>query len=70
MGLGPWGTGCGKSTLLNTLCGRANYGVAEGVIKINGTERPVKDLTTVMGFVPQDDTVYGDLTVFENFQYR
>jgi len=62
-------SGCGKSTLLNTLCGKATYGETEGHIFINEVEKPVTVLAPVMGFVPQDDTVHGDLTVLENISF-
>ncbi|KAK3256148.1 hypothetical protein CYMTET_34700, partial [Cymbomonas tetramitiformis] len=62
--MGP--SGCGKSTLLNTLCGKATYGERTGKVTINKKKADVTLLKSVMGFVPQDDTVYGDLTVLEN----
>jgi len=65
--MGP--SGCGKSTLLNTLCGKAYYGEQRGSIYINGSEAPVQVLEPIMGFVPQDDTVYGNLTVYENIYF-
>eukprot|EP00854_Cymbomonas_tetramitiformis_P010873 gene10873-12869_t len=65
--MGP--SGCGKSSLLNTLCGKATYGTQSGRITINGVECPVSSLKTAMGFVPQDDTIFGDLTVLENLVF-
>lgn len=66
--MGP--SGCGKTTLMNTLCGRAQYGTRRGAVLINGDPLNLPKLKTVMGFVPQDDTVFGDLTVRENISYR
>ena len=66
--MGP--SGCGKTTLMNTLCGRAQYGTRRGAVLINGNPLHLPTLKTVMGFVPQDDTVFGDLTVRENISYR
>eukprot|EP00242_Pyramimonas_sp_CCMP2087_P012226 CAMPEP_0198215648 /NCGR_PEP_ID=MMETSP1445-20131203/51593_1 /TAXON_ID=36898 /ORGANISM="Pyramimonas sp., Strain CCMP2087" /LENGTH=1181 /DNA_ID=CAMNT_0043891473 /DNA_START=500 /DNA_END=4046 /DNA_ORIENTATION=+ len=65
--MGP--SGCGKSTLLNVLSGRATYGAKSGKTLINGEEGSVEILKEVTGFVPQDDVVFGDLTVQENIQY-
>lgn len=65
--MGP--SGCGKSTLLNTLCGKAKYGTREGEILINGAPEPLENFARVIGFVPQDDTVYPSLTVRENLKY-
>ncbi|KAK3273095.1 hypothetical protein CYMTET_18650, partial [Cymbomonas tetramitiformis] len=65
--MGP--SGCGKSSLLNTLCGKAAYGEQSGHITINNVERPISDIKNVTGFVPQDDTVFGDLTVLENLTF-
>jgi ABC-type multidrug transport system ATPase subunit len=66
--MGP--SGCGKTTLMNTLCGRALYGTRRGAVLINNEPLDLPKLKTVMGFVPQDDTVFGDLTVRENISYR
>lgn len=61
------GSGAGKTSLLNALCGRAYYGKVTGCIKINGIEASMDDNKSLMGFVPQDDIVYAELTVRENF---
>lgn len=55
--------------LLNALCGRAYYGTVKGNVKINGNESKIEDHKAVIGFVPQDDIVYPDLTVRENLLY-
>ncbi|KAK3237700.1 hypothetical protein CYMTET_52238, partial [Cymbomonas tetramitiformis] len=65
--MGP--SGCGKSTLMNTLCGKATYGKMGGKVLINQRETPIHVLKGVMGFVPQDDTVFEDLTVLENIHW-
>ena len=64
------GSGSGKSTLLNVLNG--NYPPSNGEIKINGIglyESP-KLLEGVIGFVPQDDLLIEELSVFENLYYN
>ena len=55
--------GAGKTSLLNALCGMAFYGTVEGKIWINGHEASTEDIKDSVGFVPQDDTVYAELTV-------
>lgn len=62
-------SGTGKTTLLSLLCGIQKP--ASGCIKINGLD--VTDdrslLEGVFGFVPQDDLLIEDLTVFENLYF-
>ena len=64
------GSGSGKSSLLNALCGRAHYGMVSGEVFINGhCNSKIEDHKAVIGFVPQEDIVYPDLTVRENLLY-
>ena len=63
------GSGAGKTSLLNALCGRAHYGHVSGEVTINGNTAKIEDQTHAMGFVPQDDIVYAELTVFENLVF-
>ena len=61
------GSGTGKTTLLSILNG--TLPPQEGSITINGhdiSEQGTKDL---IGFVPQDDLLVEELTVFENLYY-
>lgn len=61
------GSGTGKSTLLSILNG--NLSPNEGSITINGhdiSEPLAKDL---IGFVPQDDLLIEELTVYQNLYY-
>jgi ABC-type lipoprotein export system ATPase subunit len=60
------GSGAGKTSLLNALCGRAYYGETTGTILVNGHEERIEDHKDSVGFVPQDDIVYAELTVREN----
>ncbi|UTW63614.1 ATP-binding cassette domain-containing protein [bacterium SCSIO 12741] len=64
------GSGTGKSTLLNVLNG--NYPPTTGYIEVNGLdlyENP-KDLQGFVGYVPQDDLLMEDLTVYQNLFYN
>jgi ABC-type multidrug transport system ATPase subunit len=64
------GSGVGKSTLLNVLNG--SYPLKSGQITINGYDlHDDKDqLEGVIGFVPQDDLLIEELTVFQNLYYN
>mmetsp|Transcript_17412 Transcript_17412/g.40037 ORF Transcript_17412/g.40037 Transcript_17412/m.40037 type:complete len:1463 (+) Transcript_17412:134-4522(+) len=61
------GSGAGKTSLLNALCGRAHYGETTGTVYINGHKADIESHMDCIGFVPQDDIVYAELTVRENF---
>ncbi len=63
------GSGVGKSTLLNLLNG--NIPVQHGRIKINQTDihSQKKELEGLIGYVPQDDLLFEDLTVWENIYF-
>ncbi|PKP21558.1 MAG: ABC transporter, partial [Bacteroidetes bacterium HGW-Bacteroidetes-21] len=64
------GSGAGKSTLLNILNG--NIKPEKGKILINGYNiHEEKDkIKGVIGFVPQDDLLIEELTVFQNLYYN
>ena len=64
------GSGAGKSTLLNVLNG--NYAPSEGSVTINGIDiyREADKLEGVIGFIPQDDLLIEELTVYENLFYN
>lgn len=63
------GSGVGKSTLLNILNG--NIPLLHGKIKINHTDiyEQKKEIEGLIGYVPQDDLLFEDLTVWENLYY-
>ena len=63
-------SGSGKSTLLNVLAG--NNKPYTGSIKINGFDlHKDKDLLKgIIGFIPQDDLLIENLTVYENLYYN
>ncbi len=60
------GSGAGKSTLLNVL--NTNLRPGEGEVLINGKNIHVKSsgVEGLIGYVPQDDLLVEDLTVFQN----
>lgn len=62
-------SGSGKTTLLTILSGQEQ--ASNGVVLIN--ETPVdssnKDLNGLIGYVPQDDLLIEDLTVYQNLYY-
>jgi ABC-type multidrug transport system ATPase subunit len=66
------GSGVGKSTLLNVLNG--NLKPMSGEILINGynihDEKDQEKLNGVIGFIPQDDLLIEDLTVYQNLYYN
>lgn len=63
------GSGAGKTSLLNALCGRAYYGEVQGDVYINGKKAAVEAFADSIGFVPQDDIVFAELTVRENLLF-
>ena len=65
--MGP--SGAGKTTFMNTLAGRAAYGRTTGEILINGKLDSVHNYSPWVGFVPQDDIMLRELTVFENLAF-
>ena len=62
-------SGSGKTTLLNILSGSLTP--TEGHIRINGRDvhSVDRDLEGVIGYVPQDDMLIEDLTVYGNLYY-
>lgn len=56
------GSGTGKTSLLNALSGKAHYGKVTGNILINGKKAHIDEYKHLMGFVPQDDIIYSELT--------
>lgn len=64
------GSGSGKSTLMNLLCGKLKP--SKGHITINGYDihSEHKALEGVIGYVPQDDMLNEELTVYENLWFN
>ncbi len=63
------GSGAGKSTLLNVLNG--NSTPTSGEVRINGIDIHThkKSIEGVIGYVPQDDLLIEELTVFDNLYF-
>lgn len=63
-------SGTGKTTLLNVLSGIERP--TEGTVKINGFSIYDKksELSGTIGYIPQDDLLIEELTVFENLYYN
>lgn len=66
--LGP--NGAGKSTLMKTIAG--HLPVITGMVTLNGkrvdNKGPYQVALSGVGYVPQDDNVFGDMTVLENLE--
>ncbi len=64
------GSGSGKSTLLNVLNG--NLKPRKGSIRINGWDihENKEKIEGVIGYVPQDDLLIKELTVYQNLYYN
>ncbi|KAK6142004.1 hypothetical protein DH2020_016220 [Rehmannia glutinosa] len=65
--MGP--SGAGKTTFLSALTGKATGCTITGSILINGKDEPMQSYKRIIGYVPQDDIVHGNLTVEENLWF-
>lgn len=63
--LGP--SGCGKSTMVNLMMG--NLIPEKGHVKIMGEEAPYKTVRPSLGYMPQHDALYEDITAKENLMF-
>lgn len=62
------GSGTGKSTLMNILNGK--LGADQGRIHINGFSLEQASVEGVIGYVPQDDLLFDELTVYQNLYFN
>jgi len=62
-------SGSGKTTMLNILSGI--YTPTSGYVKINGIDlhHEKEDLEGILGYIPQDDLLIEELSVFQNLYY-
>lgn len=58
------GSGAGKSTFMNVLMGKLH--ATGGTMHINGWQKDMSKYKKLIGYVPQDDIVFPELTVREN----
>ncbi|KAJ9188819.1 hypothetical protein P3X46_000180 [Hevea brasiliensis] len=65
--MGP--SGAGKTTFLSALTGKARRCHVSGMVLVNGKAEPIQAYKKIIGFVPQDDIVHGNLTVEENLWF-
>ncbi|CAL1374237.1 unnamed protein product [Linum trigynum] len=65
--MGP--SGAGKTTFLSALAGKTTGCKMSGMILINGKSQSIHSYKRIIGFVPQDDIVHGNLTVEENLWF-
>lgn len=65
--MGP--SGAGKTTFLNAVAGKATGCDMAGHVLINGKAEHLRSYKKIIGFVPQDDIVHGNLTVEENLRF-
>lgn len=65
--MGP--SGAGKTTFLSALVGKPTGCTRTGSILINGKDESIHSYKKIIGFVPQDDIVHGNLTVEENLRF-
>lgn len=62
-------SGAGKSTFLDLLARKRKQGAVTGEILVNGRKVSDSDYRRVVGFVDQEDTLMGTLTVYETVLY-
>ena len=65
--MGP--SGAGKTTFLNAIAGKVIGYKINGLVLVNGMKEKIRTYKKIIGFVPQDDIVHGNLTVEENLWF-
>ncbi|CAM1511471.1 Fc.00g089840.m01.CDS01 [Cosmosporella sp. VM-42] len=58
------GSGAGKSTFVNVLMGKTSH--TGGIVSVNNVPGKMQRYKKLTGYVPQDDIVLPELTVYEN----
>jgi ABC-2 type transport system ATP-binding protein len=59
--------GSGKTTIIKIIVGFEKE--TSGTVKYNGKPMKQKERSRVIGWAPQEDSFYGNLTLFENMMY-
>ena len=62
------GSGAGKTTMLNVLSGLEQSN--EAIIKLNGHDIQSEESRANIGYIPQDDLLIEELTVYQNLYYN
>jgi ABC-type multidrug transport system ATPase subunit len=62
-------SGAGKSTFLDILARKSKSGAVGGQVLVNGRKVSTTEYRRVVGFVDQEDTLMGTLTVYETVLY-
>jgi ABC-type multidrug transport system ATPase subunit len=62
----------GKTTLLNVLNFRSRKNLEiSGMVKVNGEQaKSIDDMTSISGYVQQDEAFFGTLTVRETLAFQ
>ena len=63
--LGP--SGCGKSTMVNLVIG--NLVPSAGTVTVMGEQAPYKNIRAQVGYMPQENALYEDITAEENMRF-
>lgn len=63
------GSGSGKSTLFNVINGNITPNEGEVLLNGNSYTEHLQSIQRLIGFVPQDDSLFDELTVYENLYY-
>ena len=63
-------SGAGKTTFLTALLGRVDPSwTCGGSLLVNGVDVPLRRFSKIIGYVPQDDVMHRDLSVYDNIRY-
>lgn len=63
--LGP--SGCGKTTMVNLIMGRLIP--SDGTVTVMGERAPYKTVRQKIGYMPQEDALYTDITAVDNLKF-
>ena len=63
--LGP--SGCGKTTMVNLIMGRLLP--SKGTVTVMGEMAPYKTVRQKIGYMPQEDALYTDITAIDNLKF-